>query len=431
MKINDAWVKLFDKYKILDEIEKHGAFKIKSGEIKEFKEPRLMAKWDSSESLPKIFEQNKINILPVSRSEYILSDFMLYQKIPELTEHVTRMTKATIPEYETIDISNITSESNSINALILSDILDDFLSEGNNALTFNGRMGTGTFDFKVDRYNGRPLHIDVDRAQCEIDAGIENNSSVVIIEAKNVVYPDLNIRQLYYPFRLWESKLKKPIRLIYTVFSNQIYRLFEYRFEDKMNYSSIYLVNEKNYSLQDTNIENSDLKAVYDRTEVIYDDNQSKTKTPFVQANSFERVISFMEILNEETKTPEEMAEIMQFDIRQSGYYFNAGKYLGLFEKNEYDDGYGQVINIELTKLGKDVCRLNYKERQLKLVELILKHRIFNDFFVVVYNTGELPSKEIIEDRMRKYNVCNEGQIERRASSVLAWLKWIFNLTKI
>ena len=27
------------------------------------------------------------------------------------------------------------------------------------------------------------------------------------------------------------------------------------------------------------------------------------------------------------------ISDIMQFDIRQSGYYFNAGKYLGIFEK--------------------------------------------------------------------------------------------------
>ena len=293
-------------------------------------------------------------------------------------------------------------------------------------------MGTGVFDFYVNRTQGNPLNVKVARAQCEIDAGIENNNSVVIIEAKNIVHPDFHIRQLYYPFRLWENKVKKPIRLVFAVYSNQIYRLFEYRFEDKMNYSSIYLVNEKNYSLQDTSIENSDLKSACDRTKEKYDDDQSKTDIPFIQANSFERVISLMEILNEEPKTTEEIAEIMQFEMRQSDYYFNAGRYLGLFNKNEYYDEDGQPTRkVELTCLGRDVLNLKYKERQLRLVELILEHKIFKELFVYAFNSGELPFSKFIESKMREYNVCNEGQIPRRASSVLAWLKWIFNLTKI
>ena len=42
-----------------------------------------------------------------------------------------------------------------------------------------------------------------------------------------------------------------------------------------------------------------------------------------------------------------------------------------------------------------------------------------------------MPDKVIIENLMREYNVCNEGQIVRRASSVQGWLKWIFNLRNL
>ena len=41
---NEAWEKLIDKYDILDRVDKEGIFHIKSSAIKEFKEPRLMAK---------------------------------------------------------------------------------------------------------------------------------------------------------------------------------------------------------------------------------------------------------------------------------------------------------------------------------------------------------------------------------------------------
>ena len=81
--------------------------------------------------------------------------------------------------------------------------------------------------------------------------------------------------------------------------------------------------------------------------------------------------------------------------------------------------------------MGKDTVKLRYKERQLKLVSLILEHEIFNRLFIKVYNSGELPTKEEIQNIMRKNNVCNDGQIVRRSSSVYSWLKWIFNLQNI
>ena len=54
MNVNEAWIKLFDKYDILHKIQSEGVFYITANQIKEFKEPRLMAKWDSSENLPSI-----------------------------------------------------------------------------------------------------------------------------------------------------------------------------------------------------------------------------------------------------------------------------------------------------------------------------------------------------------------------------------------
>ena len=187
---NEAWKCLIEKYGIIEQIKKNGVFHIKASQIKEFKEPRFMAKWDSSDSLPEVFKTNRINILPDSRSSYVLSDFILYKEISELEEHVTQMDRVEIPEYESIDINNINSEANAINVLILSGILDDFLQTTPNVSTFNGRMGTGKFDFMVNCFSDTQKHIEVNNAQCEIDGGFENDDSVIIIEAKNVVHED-------------------------------------------------------------------------------------------------------------------------------------------------------------------------------------------------------------------------------------------------
>lgn len=427
---NKAWEALIEKYHILDEINQNGCFYIKASQIKEFKEPRLMAKWDSSDSLPKILKDNKINILPDSRSSYVISDFILYKEIPELDEKVTEMTSVELSElesYESIDVYNINSEAKAINVLILSGILDDFLKSSENVSTFNGKMGTGTFDFKVDTFRNIKRCIHVNNVQCEIDGGFENDESIVIMEAKNIVHEDFHIRQLYYPYRLWKSKVTKPIRLVFSIYSNMIYRLFEYRFRTLDDFSSIELVQMKNYSLQDTTITLDDLIHIRNQTLITNDDNMENTSIPFIQADSMDRIISLLENMYDNPMTGKAIAELMNFAPRQSDYYYNAGCYIGLFKKSREDK---QVV-VSLTKLGELIFKMNYKQRQLKLVELILEHRIFADFFDYIIETGEMPKIYDIETKMREYHVCNENQVNRRASSVLGWLKWIFTLTKL
>lgn len=434
----EAWNLILDKYDIVNEIKKNGVFHIKASQIKEFREPRLMSKWDSSEQLPKPLSKNKINILPDSRSSYVLGDFLLYESIPELKEHIKQMTAVELPEYETIDIDNINSESNAINILIISRILDDFLSTEENVSTFNGRMSSGQFEFNVDSYAQEKRHIVVNNAQLEIDGGFENEDSVVILEAKNVVHKDFHVRQLYYPYRLWKSKVNKPIRCVFSIYSNKVFRLFEYKFEDINDYSSIKLVQTKNYSLEDTTITLEDLKNVLANTTIKYDDDmekQTKDNTvPFIQADSFDRVVSLLENMKDNPMNDEEIAELMHFgssesnghvSYRQSQYYRNAGKYLGLFEKDRDDD---KGVVTKLSSLGIQLYKMKYKERQLKFVSLMLEHQIFNDVFVETLKCGEILSKEAVVERMKELNVCGDGQLIRRAQSVRAWVYWILNL---
>ena len=66
-KNQSAWQKLFDKYRILDGIENSGFFEITSTQINEFREARLMTKFDHKINLPDIFDKNRLSILPISR----------------------------------------------------------------------------------------------------------------------------------------------------------------------------------------------------------------------------------------------------------------------------------------------------------------------------------------------------------------------------
>ena len=76
----------------------------------------------------------------------------------------------------------------------------------------------------------------------------------------------------------------------------------------------------KNYSLQDTKISRQNLLEVRRNTAVKTDDNMEGTKIPFIQANSMDRVISLLENMYENPMTTQQIAELMDFDLRQSDY---------------------------------------------------------------------------------------------------------------
>ena len=72
--LNDkAWEKIFEKYNVLNYVNRIGHFKISANQIKEFREPRLMAKFDHKMNLPEIFLKNNLSILPITRGDYIIS----------------------------------------------------------------------------------------------------------------------------------------------------------------------------------------------------------------------------------------------------------------------------------------------------------------------------------------------------------------------
>lgn len=87
-KNDHAWEKLFSKYDILNQIDMHEKFIISANQIKEFREPRLMAKFDHNINLPQIFSENRLAILPISRGDYVISNFEVYKKFESISTKV-------------------------------------------------------------------------------------------------------------------------------------------------------------------------------------------------------------------------------------------------------------------------------------------------------------------------------------------------------
>ena len=93
MGMNDgAWERLFEKYNILEKIKEDGQFVISANTIKEFREPRLMTKFDHKVNLPEIFKNNSLAILPVTRGDYVISTFSAYKEFENVSADTLRVT---------------------------------------------------------------------------------------------------------------------------------------------------------------------------------------------------------------------------------------------------------------------------------------------------------------------------------------------------
>lgn len=419
-----AWEALFHKYNVLDRIEAEGAFQISAAQIKEFREPRLMAKFDHHINLPQIFARNGLAILPVSRGDYVISHFKAYQPFESLDQTVTR---ASLPNLQSLDPGHIPSEAIAINCALASGMLADFTGEERLYPSVSGRMGSGRFDFHI--LNTKTMgnaSICVNNSQIEIDAAFEGSGSLSLLEAKRDLSEDFLIRQLYYPFRVWNNRIAKRVRPIFLVYTNGIFSLYEYAFPQPGFYNSLVLVKHKNYSIEDTNIRVSDLweTALQAASSIC-----REPEIPFPQADSFRRVINLCELLASRELSREQVTEEYAFNIRQTNYYTDAARYLGLVEKH-YEEGRKPVYG--LSAFGRRVMALSYKQRQLALCGCILRHAVFQEAFQFSVAHGNvLPPRDVIVEMMRRsrlYKVESASTFIRRSSTVSGWLGWMLAL---
>lgn len=293
--------------------------------------------------------------------------------------------------------------------------------------TVSGRMSSNTFDFQIkNAINGRLLPISVTNSQVEIDGGYEGLDSLAIIEAKNSISEDFLIRQLYYPYRLWNNKLSKPVRPIFLTYSNGIFSLYEYAFEELENYNSLSLIKQKSYSIEPDDIVFDDVLQTFRKVGRVVEPDG----IPFPQADSFKRVISLCEILYEnDTLSRDDITYKYDFDSRQTNYYTDAGRYLGLIDKKRENGS----VKYYLTGKGESLFYMNIKSRNLKFVEWILEHKPFYLTFQRHLELLEMPTKENIVEIMKNSNLYNIGADStyfRRASTISGWINWIIDLSR-
>ena len=416
---DNAWNKIFEKYDILKHVETEGCFEIQASSIKEFREPRLMTKFDHQQDLPQLFKVNKLSILPITRGSYIIAPFLTFCKFEEASTAIKRVY---IPDHlQSLMPENIMNEAMALDCAYSCGILEEFLRDEALYPTVSGRMGSGKFEFKINTTNGE-RKVNVENSQIEIDAAYEGVNFLSLFEAKSEIYDDFLIRQLYYPFRAWRSRVTKEIKSVFLVYSNGTFNLYQYKFADPFNYNSLQLVKQENFLIA-TSISVRDIQELLRDVEI-----EPEPELPFPQADSMSRIINLLETLNKHDMSKSDITDFYAFDERQTNYYTDAGRYLGLIEKTVTSR---KVIKFSLTYLGKKIMNLPYKDRQLGIVKQIVKHSAFRNVLEIRLKYGEMPSRSRVIQIMKNshlYKINSEETYNRRASTIIGWVNWILTV---
>ena len=118
-----------------------------------------------------------------------------------------------------------------------------------------------------------------------------------------------------------------------------------------------------------------------------------------------------------------EITQNYDFDSRQTNYYTDAARYLGLIEKKN--------LNYSLSDSGKKILSYNFKNRQLSYCRCILSHKVFYEILKKYFSEGEMPNKNYIVDVMKKSDlndINSDETFKRRSSTIKSWVNWIVGL---
>lgn len=376
---------------------------VKAKQIKSItkEEPRLMAKMDTIEDLPRVFRDNGVFLLPINRQEYVIAKGDGYHRLEKI-ENKPKLFPTSYP-FPT-SASDIESEGVYLDYAHSCGLISTFTKSPNLLLAVRGRRTTPKFSFDVES-----CRIHVEGAQIEVDAIYENVRNIVSVEAKIGTPSSFSVRQLYYPFRTFSNK--KSVKNIFFCFEplSKIYSLWEYEFNPVDRFDSIKLVRSESYQIQLTNI-----------ISVKQYQKVTPNKLDIPQADDVNKIIQFPFRVFEGYDTSEKMIDAFGFVRRQSSYYRQAAQILGLVALDNH--------HYKITDLGERYLKLPEHEKSSFICKLLLGFSIMNEIFLQIStDRTKVVSKEEIIEMLRNKSHISGSTLGRRAQTIISWFKWIRN----
>ena len=422
--VSNNWEKLNDRLSLESIILDNQVVEVKASDFHDIGvQPRLNAKFDKSQDLPDLFKRNDWGILPNSRNSYLVGGFNIFCDVTRPNDEQLKSAIEFSPkaELQSLDPSAVYSEAAALNLLYSTGLLQEVLGE-EAFPTVSGRMGSGEFKFKIDSTikGVEQLELENLRSTMEIDAGYESKSGLSLFEAKNTFNDNFNVRQLYFPFRNWSKRISKPVTPFLLYKQGDVYNIGEYRFVEEDNFSSIELVRHHLFTIGSFTFTPQTVKEALNKGPIAL----TSEDAPFPQADDVGKYEQILDLLLQGAVTKKSLAEHFEFDERQSGYYSNALRFLGLAIKT----GPGEI---NISDLGISYAQATGRGRREILIRQMSQLESFR------FLLAESESDSRTGNRSELYKVmerdfehifeadASDSVIKRRASTIIGWVSWI------
>lgn len=384
--------------------------RVKALDIKSItgEEPRLMAKIDRRDELPAVLAEIPSFLLPVANGEYVVVHGDGYHDLERVVDqpapHISRL------PFTLTSATAGASETQHIDFAFNSGLVERFAGIGSLFLAIRGRKRAPSFDFRV---GGVPLK--ASSVQVEIDAGFEAEHHIVVLEGKIGAPSSFHIRQLYYPYRFWQTIVpeKEIIPVFFTYQPDQNLSTFwHYRFRDPEDYLSIELVRAKSFVIQPS------------RANILPERSVPREHSPRLaanvipQADDVRKIIEFPFRVAEGLDRAADIARAYEFNERQSRYYSEAAEAVGLVSSQ---DG-----RYALTETGAAFVRLPVQQRNELLFRQMLRLPVMYEILVELFLRPEKAlNRDDIATIISRMSTLKGDTLRRRSQTLLAWLRWV------
>jgi DNA adenine methylase len=423
MTLHDQWEKVVTECDF--KLDGRSTFEVTAARVKKItgEEPRLVAKMDTREDLPRALAQGSYFVLPVSGSKYAIVPGDGYHDLEKVdVAPIDFHPERDVP----VTVALQAGESAAIQTALYTGLLERVIGVPRLRQTLHNDKVT-LKDVTVTYGNSWSLPIN--GARVEVDAGFENHDEFFVFECKNWRQSELsnfNIRQLFFPQVRAEKELRTAgydwkIRSFFLDVepNTSIYRFWEYGFTNPFDYASIHLERVQAFRLiQDRG---STPGRLLER--LLKKDASDTNYVP--QANDATKLLILLQGVAEGYTKTTEVAKRFRFDPRQSNYYGEAAEELGLLERHK---GKG----FALTDVGDRIARLPTDQATQSIIEQIFTLPVFRSIAeeALRSRTSVLYPEELLPFvRNAGHHRYNETTLRRRSQSVASWLNWIGEAT--
>lgn len=421
--MHDAWKRLAASIDLRSRLEAGEVVSVSASAIKRTTrmEPRLVARQDTREQRAPVLKD--ATVLPVANGKYVIVRGDGYHTIDPPAEVRTWKVTPRLARIASLPWSTgPQSESQVLDMAMASGVLQEFLDEPELLLTIRGRLRTPRFAFTFPSALG-PVDLRVDGVQVEVDAGLEGEF-INLVEAKLGKRTNFHVRQLYYPVRMWTTRVpQRLVRPILATYSDRTLSLRLYAFDPLQDYGSLILVKSVDFVFgDDREVERFDEDASVEDVLSTTSVGTSPTGIAFPQADDMAKVIDIVDAVTAGSATPIELVKRYGFTLRQASYYPTAARYLGLVQRGRR--------GLELTEAGVRMSISSRPGRRALVIRQLARLPVFRDSLeFALANNGAIPAVEQVSDWIREASAAAGVPLarttpDRRARTVASWVRW-------